>query len=726
MKRKLLISILAMVFFVTSGCGASANVPADTDATAKIGTEAIAETGTDTAEKTEEPTAASEAAGSDETPDEAVGESVYSGGYPWIDSDLKENISEDMPVDPKDDFHLYVNKEWLLTTELRGGESAYFVEDMCQDKIDANALLLLDDDTLKSHDAELVQTFYHVLMDWDARNKAGLEPLRKTVQDIQDIESLEELSDFICDPERNILVPLLIRFENGIPLDFADRYVTEIETDRLTLGDAAEYTYRTEVGDRTYKAYAFLLRAILTRLGYSGSEADQMISDMFSIEGAIAERSMTTADIMSPDYYEKINNKYVFDELSTLTKSYPLTRMLKSRMFDGSEQYLVLEPEAVKRVDELYTEDNLEKIKNYMILGYLMKTSSYLDREAYDVTNEALNIENGTTGSRDDERQTLDIIKEHLRVPINKLYLEKYDATEKKKRVTKICEEVLHEYRKMLSEEDWLTYQTKEKAIEKLDAMTIHAVFPEKWTDYSSLDLSGLSLYDCITEITRYEKELDRMRINGTVDHEIRDLYIDYLEANAYYDLSDNSINILLGHVEEPFYYDGISDEALLGGLGRVISHEISHAFDTNGAQFDKDGSLVDWWTEEDYKAFKDRADKLIKYFDSITVWEGQKVIGNNVQTEAIADLAGMKAVLKIAEGKEDFDYDAFFKAYAATRRVMITPEEEEYFLAQDPHPLDYLRTNVTVQQFDEFYETYDVKEGDNMYLAPEDRVSVW
>ena len=157
-----------------------------------------------------------------------------------------------------------------------------------------------------------------------------------------------------------------------------------------------------------------------------------------------------------------------------------------------------------------------------------------------------------------------------------------------------------------------------------------------------------------------------------------------------------------------------------------VIGHEISHAFDTNGAQFNKDGNLSNWWTEEDMKAFQERADRLIAYYDSIIPFQGQQVRGVNVQTEAIADMGGLKCMLSIAEQKPDFNYDQFFRQFAAIWRRLSSYEFEMLCLTQDTHSLHYLRTNVTLQQFEEFYETYDIQPGDGMYLAPEDRIEVW
>ena len=201
---------------------------------------------------------------------------------------------------------------------------------------------------------------------------------------------------------------------------------------------------------------------------------------------------------------------------------------------------------------------------------------------------------------------------------------------------------------------------------------------------------------------------------------------VDILDANAYYNPANNSINIIRGLLDGAFYREDMSEEELFAGIGSAIGHEISHAFDTKGAQYDENGNIVNWWTDEDLKTFHERADKLAKYYSGITAFNGEKVRGDNIKTEAIADMAGMKCVLGLASENKDFDYKAFFEANAAVWRGLYTKELEYMLLTQDVHPLRYLRVNATVQQFDEFYETYGIKEGDNMYLAPENRVLVW
>lgn len=656
--------------------------------------------------------------------EEAAEELITTGGEPWVDSDLKANILADMELSPRDDFHLFVNYEWLNENDIPEGYSSYNAFQEVKNLTDIKALELLEDETLEGDDARLVQTYYRAILDWDARDEVGIAPAQAVVEDIMSIDSLEALSDFICDPERSYMVPTFAAPGNTAGLEDSSKYITAVATDGFTLGDAAEYKERTEMGDRYYEAYLSLAIAMLTRMGYSEEEATAMYEDMIGLETKLAEKSMTRADQLSPDYFLKINNVLTPEELAELSPVFPLTRFIESFGYGAAEQFLVMQPAAIENLNDLYTEDNLEAMKAYMAVSYVTGAASLLDREADAAATAADNMISGSTGKLPDEINAFNIVRGSLPTPMDRAYLEKYDASELKEQITGICEDIIGVYRDMLTEEDWLSEETREKAIEKLDSITINAVYPDKWIDYSSLDLEGLSYYDCVRAISDFNTAYDVSLTNGEVDREIWGF--DILEPNAYYDPSGNSINIILGLMDEPFYYEGISKEALLGTVGVVIGHEISHAFDTNGAQFDKDGNFANWWTDEDYAAFQERAEKLAAYYDGMQAWEGRPFIGSIIQTEAIADMAGMKAVLTLAAREEDFRYEELFEAFASIWRRLNTRESEFRYIMQDPHPMHYLRTNVTLQQFDEFLETYDVQEGDKMYLAPEDRVLVW
>ena len=199
------------------------------------------------------------------------------------------------------------------------------------------------------------------------------------------------------------------------------------------------------------------------------------------------------------------------------------------------------------------------------------------------------------------------------------------------------------------------------------------------------------------------------------------------LECNAFYSNSDNSINMIVGMMESPFYYSDMPVEELYASLGAFwIGHEVSHAFDSNGARYDLEGRLNNWWNEEDLKGFEARVEKLDRYLDDILIMDNYNVNGSNVDSEMIADMTGVQCALKMAEKEEGFDYAKFFEYYAKMNASISLYTYELSQIQGDPHPLDYQRANVPVQQFEEFYKAFGVTESDGMYLAPEKRLVIW
>ncbi|MBQ7158814.1 MAG: M13 family metallopeptidase [Treponema sp.] len=648
-----------------------------------------------------------------------------SGGKPWIDSNIQANVKSTKKPSAQEDFHRYVNQDWLTKAKIFEGEPRFGSFREAAKSIDKKVLALLKDNNDLGHDAELVRSLYNAILDWKTRNKNGITPIIPILQDIRNIKTIDELSDFICDNERSFWSPTFVGVGNGSEFDDSSSYATFINTAGYTLGDAAEYEKRTEMGERRAKAIALLQDTLLARFGYSKEESKELFDKTLSFEGKLAAKAMTQADMMSPDRFKKINNSFTPEAVSKLAVRFPLVRYIKARGYSDAKKYIVLQPEVIKVLDSLYTEENLEEMKAYILTRTVRGTAALLDKEAEKAITEAENILSGSKGKQPDEKQAADTVREKLSTPIIRAYLAQYDLSQMKKEITEICKKVIATYREMLKKETWLSEKTRTKAIEKLDNITIHSIYPEKWVDYSELNLKGLSYFDCMKAISEFSDKLDRSHTNGKVDKELW-TDMDLLEANAFYNPANNSINIIPGLLTSPFYSDGMSQEVLLGTIGSVIGHEISHAFDTNGAQFDKDGNFANWWTEEDYKAFQVRAEKLIAFYDDITVWSGVNVKGKQIQTEAIADIAGIKVMLEIAKSIPDFNYKTFFESYALLWRNINTIEFEQYKMKADPHPLNYLRTNVTLQQYDEFIEAYGIKEGDGMYLAPEKRILVW
>ena len=646
------------------------------------------------------------------------------GGYPWIDSDIKANVLNTAKPDLKDDYSLAVNYEWLSEAKLREGytyESPFV--DVSVDTAD-RVKELLRDDSITGHDADLVHDLYNTVMDWDARNELGVEPAFATVREIMAISTVEEIGGFICDPDRSNCVDTFISIGNNIDLNNPDRYIVRINNDTLLLEDPAEYKDFTDVGDIAYEAKLTLFKTVSGKMGLKPEAAEAMFNSVLSLEEQIARASMTNAEKLGNDYYDRMNSVYSEDDIKKLTNSFPLYDFIEGLGYAGAGEYVISEPEVIKKLDELYTSENIEALKNYMVVHYLLYMADKLDRECYEACVLKDNMMSGAEGSPSDEDMACNAVSRYIHEPLERVYLEKYDCAAAREAVTAVCKEVIDTYREMLWNEDWLSEETKEKAVGKLDAITIKAVYPDKWQDYSGLTLSGLDYVSCVKEINRYKAELDRKHTGGWVDKELWRNKI--LTANAYYEPQENSINIGVGILGDVFYSDSMSREELLGGLGCAIGHEISHAFDETGSGFDSKGRLKEWWNEDDRRAFKERADRITAYYDGITPFEGYAVLGENVRNEAIADIAGMKVMLMMAGQENDFDYDIFFRQYAGLWKQIATYEREVYRLTRDEHPLNYLRVNTVLQQFDEFYDTYGIKEGDGMYLKPEDRIGVW
>ena len=284
-------------------------------------------------------------------------------------------------------------------------------------------------------------------------------------------------------------------------------------------------------------------------------------------------------------------------------------------------------------------------------------------------------------------------------------------------------------YHGIIEEADFLSDETRANAIAKLDAIKCNSLYPDDWDKYSceALEIKGIeeggTLWEAVRNQHRFDTNQLIKKLSDAVDKD--EWAYPPQTVNCFYSSTANSIFILGAFAQGDIYNSEMSDEELLAKLGSVIGHEISHAFDSSGAKFDKDGNMANWWTEEDKAAFEARNQRLQDYFSAMHPWEGQDFIASIMTGESCADMAGLKVVLRIAAEKENFDYDAFFRAYAD---LWLTKDtlQMAYTRINDAHAMGYLRINTTLQQYDEFLNFYGISEGDGMYLAPEDRVNIW
>ena len=670
-------------------------------------------------------TAKKEPPPADSTPSEAVADTKnIDGGKPWINSNLKENVINVGHLSEKDDYYIAVNYDWIMEHDIPEGSPSYSGASVLRSEIEEKAIAAMEDDTLTGVDARLVSLMYHSFLDWDSRNENGLAPLEAIVKDIEALADIDAVSEYTCSSERPELVKTVVKIKNSKDLLESTKYVTAVEFNDLLLGDSSEYSERSPVGQLQDDENRKLFSSLMVRMGYSQEESDKIYDASMEYEKQLAESIYSYSDYSQSDIYSKVLNYYEPDEMYALTSEFPMKEFIKGRGYDNAKQFYSAEPEALKKISGMYTQDNIEGIKGYMIVHTVIASAEYLDRQAFEAAITADNNINGATGILSDKHYAYTAVRSALPDSIGKMYIQKYDPSETKKTLTQICKDIVAKYREMLKEEEWLSDETKQLAIEKLDAMKINVIEPGEYIDYGDLKLDNLSYFDIQKAIKDYEHELDLRNTNGTVNKNLWPAST--LETEAFYSPTNNSINVMLGILGDDFYRDDMSKEELYASIGTIIGHEISHAFDPSGAHFDKNGDMKDWWTEEDLAAFEERTAKLIDFYAGITVFGDVNVIGSNVKDEAVADIAGMKVMLSLAEKEEDFNYQEFFESYAKIWKLILTYEYSYSLVLGNPHPLNYLRVNTVVQQFDEFTETYNLEDGDGMYLAPENRVSVW
>ena len=670
--------------------------------------------------------------GDEEQPGEQ-GSDLFSEPASWLNSDIQEWVMESEPAAAVDDFHLHVNRDWMINTQIPDGYSSYDPITERAIEVDGQLMDILknpekETDPALIHDQELVQKYYKMWLDWDSRNELGFDALKELIDPLMKVETLDDLTAYLSMPRTVISATELAQCDASMDWNNADYYAVYVMPVDLIFGDSMYYGYMEESDALAEPYYDRVIRHILVGLGYSYNEATEVLKSCSAFEKDISSYIMTTEEESARDAIEKENNPRTLEELEAEAGDFPIRKILEAYDADESDMYILTQPEWLKAMDVLYDEDYVEHLRDYLICYTIQDYATLLDRETFDLYYEVINGISGAVGTKSDEKFATDAVNDFLPSQLGRLYADKYVTDETKEEVTSITKEIMEEYRVMLGEETFLSENTRKEALKKLENMTLRIAKPDKWEDDSGLNFTGLegggNLISAQDEVGAYWVERMHARINQKVD---RDLWTSRIQqVNAFYDPSQNTITLCGGILGGSLYNSDMSREELFANVGDTIAHEISHAFDTTGCQFDEKGNIRNWWTEEDQKAFAKRADKLAAYYDNIEPFLDVYCVGSQIEGEAIADLVAIKILLRIAENDSNFDYDKFFRTFSETWKTIPTAQSEYYALSQDTHPLPYLRVNAVVQQFEEFYQTYGVEKGDGMYLAPEDRLEVW
>lgn len=626
----------------------------------------------------------------------------------------------------QDDLYHYVNGKWIEQAEIPADRPSTggFVNlrDDVEKLLTADLNKMCETGEYPDEYLERASRLFALVKDTKRRSSEGFRPVMATLKKIRDMKSIStfnrNLKDFMLE---------------GIPLPFD----IDVQEDMKDSGKRCLYLS----GPGT----------ILPDTVYYGEEMAQKRDALLTIWKSTAASVMKHARIPEEDRQSYIEDAVKFDaiiaglvksreEWSEYTKMYnptktvrvgtllrpiKLKKLLQDLLGYVPEWISVADPRFLKSFSTLFNAENFELYKHWAYVKTAMAATPYLSeklREAGGVYSRALN---GVKEMMSLERYAYNLTTSAYSGPVGLYYGRTYFGEEAKKDVVEMVREIIDTYKLRVENSKILSAETKEKAICKLDTMQVKMGYPDKINAiYPKLVFDeDASLYHAVKQLTRIRKEYAFSRLSEPVDKS--EWVMDGHTVNACYNPTSNDITFPAGILQAPFYSVKQSRSANLGGIGAVIGHEISHAFDNNGARMDENGNLNNWWTKEDFKRFNAATKAMIKQFEGIELPWG-KVNASLIVSENIADNGGMAVTLQIMKTTENADYSEYFMNWA---RVWCQKAKDEYralLLNVDVHGPSILRANMPPRNFPEWYETFGVTKNDKMYIAPGKRLVIW
>jgi putative endopeptidase len=569
-------------------------------------------------------------------------------------------------------------------------------------------------------------------LDEERIEKLGAEPLKVDLARVEAVASVAELFKLIGEFERESIGGFwgsYVDNDAGNP----ERYLVHFYQGGLGLPDR-DY-YFDEKYEEIRKAYVPHLTKMLSLAGYK--DAEERAKSVYDFEYKLADHHWNRVDSRDA---EKTYNLFSLEELKKLTPGIPWSDYIaginfKKNLFEFS---VAMMPSFFEGLSSLATAENLSAMKNALIVDVIQSHAPYLSNdfvsERFEFYGKKLT---GQPINRPRWKRAVTLVEGSLGEAVGQIYVEKHFPPASKHRMDELVGFLIKAYEQSIKSLDWMTNETKEKALIKLKKFTPKIGYPVKWKDYSSIVISRDNLIQNVKNVSRWQFDYHANKIGSPIDRD--EWHMTPQTVNAYYNPGLNEIVFPAAILQPPFFSPQADDAVNFGGIGAVIGHEIGHGFDDQGSKYDGDGKLVSWWTPEDRQAFEKRTKSLIEQYSALTpaqLSDEYKVNGELTIGENIGDLGGLgiawKAYLLSLEGKEPPVIDGlsaaqrFIMGWAQCWRTKGRDEIVIQRLAVDPHSPPEFRANQVVKNLDIFHEAFDVKPGDEMWLEEKERVVIW
>jgi len=651
-------------------------------------------------------------------------------------AELRSGISfehMDTSVRPGDDFFSYVNGKWVAETEIPADKASYggfgILRDSAEDDVKAIIEASATGDFAKGTDEQKVGDLYKSYMDIETRNALGTKPLMPELDKIKTLSSYDDLAVYMAaGNKRGLDMPLsMAQFED---LKDPAHYAMNVFQGGLGLPEREYYFNDDAKSVEIRDKYVAHIEKMFDLAGLSGAAA--AAGTIMALETRIAGQHMKKEDARN---WAENYNKVALNELDGVMPRFNWDGYLNEAGIAAIDSVVIYMTDYLGELDEIIQSTDLDTWKTYLswvalnTAGGLLNEA--LDEQNFDFYRRTLS---GTEEQRPLWRRGVNIVNRTLGEVVGKVYVARHFPPEAKERMLTLVGNLIGAYEKSITELDWMGEETKAEALDKLSKFTPKIGYPDEWRDYSAVDIEAGDLVGNLerAQLAEYERQVDRQ--GGPVDK--TEWGMSPQTVNAYYNPAGNEIVFPAAILQPPFFDLEADDAVNYGAIGAVIGHEVGHGFDDKGSTFDGDGALRDWWTATDRAEFDKRTGVLVEQYSAFAPFEDLSVNGEFTLGENIGDLGGISIGLLAYNisrgGQEPPVIDGFtgiqrvFLGYGQVWRNKYRDEMLRQLIQTDPHSPSMYRANGAVRNVPEFYEAFDVEEGDALYLAPEDRVKIW
>ena len=630
----------------------------------------------------------------------------------------------------QDDFYDAVNGEWLKTAKIPADHASTggfmdLVDDVDKKLMGDFKKMSINDDN--SAEINEFLKFYQIASDYKKRDADGAKPLQPYLSIIEKLNNWDDVNDNLAELiKAGVSLPVELGIAPDLKGDGADkRNVLWADGLSLILPDKTYYDKDNPAGTQLMQVYRQMMMKLLQMVGKTEVEAQKLMDQAEKFDRSIAPFRKNSEELSD---VAKLYNPIEFNQFANQIHSIDVNKLVQELIHTTPKQIIVSEPKVYENLDKFVNDETFSDFKAWAYVNMVDSMSGYLSEEFRQIGGTFGRALSGQKEALPQQKSAFYLARRTFSQVVGQYYGHKYFGEVAKNDVHKMVEAMINVYEKRLTKNTWLGEATRQKAIKKLRALKILVGYPDQLKPvYQKLktktaeqggslieNMQNFSQIFLADQLAKYDKPVDRSEWHMSAD-----------TVNAYYSPEGNLICFPAAILQAPFYSLKQSASQNFGGIGAVMAHEISHAFDPNGALFDEFGNMDNWWTKDDLAYFKQLSEKMVQEFDGLP-FAGGKVNGKLVVTENVADDGGLSAALEATKETDNPDLKAFFINWATIWRTKATKEREQLLLNIDVHAPAKLRANVQVKNFAEFYEMFDVKPGDGMWLEPDKRVQIW